>query len=106
MLKIRLLGTPQVEIDGGPFKVDTRKAVALLAYLAVTERSHGRDTLAALLWPDYDQASARAALRRTLSTLRTALGGGWLTTDRDAVSLEGPFWLDTSQFQGLARPLG
>jgi class 3 adenylate cyclase/DNA-binding SARP family transcriptional activator len=102
-LRIRLLGAPQVEIEGGPFKVDTRKAVALLAHLAVTERPHSRDALAALLWPDYDTGSARAALRRTLSTLRKALGGGWLTTARDTVLLEGPVWLDTRWFQELVR---
>ena len=35
-LDIALLGTPEVLVDGAPLSVDTRKAVALLAYLAVT----------------------------------------------------------------------
>ncbi len=75
-----LLGTPRLERDGIPVVVDTRKAIALLAYLVVNRQPHSRDTLAALLWPDYDQAHARATLRRTLSTLQKASGGEWLTS--------------------------
>ena len=40
---ITLLGAPRVEHDGGPVEVDTRKAIALVAYLAVTGRRHTRD---------------------------------------------------------------
>ena len=71
-LIIRLLGAPGIERDAAPVTVDTRKAIALLAYLAVSGRSQTREALAALLWPDYDDQHARAALRRTLSALRTA----------------------------------
>ena len=67
--------------DGAPIDVDTRKAIALLAYLAVTEQRHSRDALAALLWPEYDQSRARGALRRTLSTLNKALGGAGLDAE-------------------------
>ena len=51
-------------------QVDTRKAVALLAYLAVTGRPARREALADLLWPEYEPTNARAALRRTLSVLQ------------------------------------
>ena len=61
---------------------DTRKATALLAYLAVTGRPQRRATLAALLWPDTNEQKARGALRRTLSVLRTALGDRWLVSAR------------------------
>src|SRR5262249_47308966 len=87
-LRLSLLGAPVAMVDGSPLAVDTRKAIALLAYLAVERGSHSRDSLAALLWPDYDGQRARAALRRTLSTLRAALGGGWVQTQRDVVSLD------------------
>ncbi len=82
-----LLGPPRLERDGQPVEVDTRKAIALLAYLAVTRQPHSRDALAALLWPDYGQTRARAALRRTLSALNAALGGGALVIDRDNLAL-------------------
>ena len=68
-LNVFLLGPPRVELDGSPIEVDTRKATALLAYLAVTGERKSRDTLATLLWPEYDGEHARAALRRTLSVL-------------------------------------
>ena len=86
-LTIRLLGAPGIARDGTPVAVDTRKATALLAYLAVSGRSHAREALAGLLWPEYDDEHARAALRRTLSTLRTALGEEHLAIDRETVAL-------------------
>ena len=89
MLEIALLGPPEVLVDGEPLAVDTRKAVALLAYLAVSGRPQAREQVAALLWPDQDDAHSRSALRRTLSTLRTGLGGRWVATSGDAVALEG-----------------
>jgi len=87
-LRLSLLGAPATEVDGEPLAVDTRKAIALLAYLAVEGGGHARDSLASLLWPDYDGDRARAALRRTLSTLRAALGGRWVEAQRDTVSLD------------------
>jgi hypothetical protein len=75
-LALFLLGPPRIELDGEPIHIARRRAVALLAYLAVTAGSHSRDSLATLLWPEYDQSRARAALRRTLSELNSALGWG------------------------------
>ncbi|HWQ13722.1 MAG TPA: AAA family ATPase [Roseiflexaceae bacterium] len=98
-LNLYLLGAPRVERDGAPVEVDTRKAIALVAYLAVTDQPHSRDALAALLWPDYDQAHARATLRRTLSALNKALGGEWLDAGRETVSLRREdLWLDVEEF--------
>ena len=106
-LTISLLGAPRVERDGVPIDVDTRKAIALLAYLALTAQAHSRDTLAALLWPEYDQTSARAALRRTLSALRKALDGGWVVVHGDTVGLERDgVWLDTERFRRLIDQCG
>lgn len=100
-LTIRLLGAPAIERDDTPVVMDTRKATALLAYLAVTAQSHGREALAALLWPEYDDAHARAALRRTLSTLRAALGDACLAVDRETVGLipTPDLWVDVTEFR-------
>jgi len=68
--------------------MDTRKATALLAYLAMTGEVQARDTLAALLWPDADRERARGALRRTLSTLHTGLGGDELRIDGLRIALD------------------
>jgi DNA-binding SARP family transcriptional activator len=100
-LRISLLGPPRAERDGVPIEVDTRKAIALLAYLAVTRTRHSRDALAVLLWPDNDQTSARAALRRTLSALNKALAGDWLDADRENVELlrQPALWIDVDEFR-------
>ena len=102
-LRLLFLGTAAAEVDGVPLAVDTRKATALLAYLAVEGGAHNRDSLAGLLWPDYDGERARAALRRTLSTLRAALGGRFVVVVRDSVSLElDDVWLDAEEARRLA----
>ncbi|HVL80750.1 MAG TPA: BTAD domain-containing putative transcriptional regulator, partial [Actinomycetota bacterium] len=88
VLSIELLGSPAISAGGRRVQVDTRKAVALLAYIAVTRESPRRDTLAALLWPDHDERRARAALRRTLSVLRSGLEDRWLVAERDQISLD------------------
>jgi DNA-binding SARP family transcriptional activator len=99
---ISLLGAPRIEHDGVPVEVDTRKAIALAAYLAVTGRSHTRDALAGLLWPEYSQSRARAALRRTLSSLSKARAEGWLRADRESVGLDyGTIWVDVTRFHDL-----
>jgi DNA-binding SARP family transcriptional activator/Flp pilus assembly protein TadD len=100
-LTIALLGAPQIEINHEAVAVDTRKAIALLAYLAVSGKTQSRDTLAALLWPDYDQSRARAALRRTLSVLNKALGENRLEITRENVdiSASADFWCDVDQFR-------
>jgi len=86
-LSLLLLGPPRIELDGAEVVVDTRKAVALLAYLALTGQQERRDTIAALLWPDYSQVNARASLRRTLSALNKALHGGHLIIERETLEL-------------------
>jgi DNA-binding SARP family transcriptional activator/predicted ATPase len=100
-LALYLLGPPRLELDGEPVHIAWRKAVALLAYLAVTGQSHSRDTLATLLWPEYDQSRARANLRRALSLLNRTLGGEWLTADRETAGLnpDADLWLDMDQFR-------
>ncbi len=87
-IRTRLIGPVAVEVDGSPLAVDTRKAVALLAYLAVARRPASRESLAALLWPEADGPDARGALRRTLSVLRAGLGDAGLIVDRSTVRID------------------
>jgi len=93
-LSLSLLGPFQVTLDGQPvtgFK--SNKIRALLAYLAVeADRTHRREVLAGLLWPDWPDRDALSNLRYALSNLRRVIG------DRQA---EPPFLLvtrDTLQF--------
>jgi len=51
---LRLLGPPQIQLDGRQVELGTRKVLALLAYLAVTGQVQSRAVLAALFWPEAD----------------------------------------------------
>jgi DNA-binding SARP family transcriptional activator len=88
MLDIRLLGVPDIRTDGESVVVDTRKAIALLAYLVV-EKKASRDSLAALFWADSSNERARATLRRTLSALRGITNEPLIGADRNTVTLVG-----------------
>ncbi|MGZ8437432.1 MAG: AfsR/SARP family transcriptional regulator [Candidatus Limnocylindrales bacterium] len=87
-IQVHLLGPVTIQIDGSPLAVDTRKAIALLAFLVATRRPASREAVAALLWPEADGPDARGALRRTLSVLKAGLGDPGLIVDRSAVVLD------------------
>jgi predicted ATPase/DNA-binding SARP family transcriptional activator len=99
-LTIYLLGSPRFERNGENLNLDTRKASALVAYLAIVKQRQSRDALAALLWPEFDQTHARATLRRTLSTLNKALDGTSLEISREYVNLDfnAGIWVDVDEF--------
>src|SRR6476619_6783152 len=85
-LSLSLFGPPRAALDGTAVPIGRRKALALLALLALEESPAGRDRLAAIFWPDEDPASSRASLRRMLSVLRAALGDA-VDAGRHAVAL-------------------
>ena len=86
-LRILLLGAPRITLNNEPHTLNRRKSLALLAYLAIEPGPHSRDALATLLWPGYDQTSARSNLRRTLSLLIASIGQDWLDVERESVAL-------------------
>ncbi|RPI49331.1 MAG: hypothetical protein EHM56_12530 [Chloroflexi bacterium] len=109
-LQLFLFGPPRLERDGVPLQFDTRKILALVAYLAVSAlrnegRGFTRESLVALLWPEMEPRRARAVLRRNLSLLRGALEGEWLAVDGQVVGTDprANLWLDVEQFQRLVR---
>jgi DNA-binding SARP family transcriptional activator len=76
--------------DGSAIELPTRKAEALLAYLACRAgEAQPRDRLTALLWGDRADAQARHSLSQTLTSIRRALNGAAaiLNVDRDTVTL-------------------
>src|SRR5438876_2805097 len=72
-LQLSLLGTPVVRHGEHALTFSTRKALALLVYLAVEGGTHTRKTLSESFWPELDAEHGRAALRATLVELRKSL---------------------------------
>ena len=73
LLRLAVLGTPEVFHDGTRLTFALRKSQALLIYLAVEGGMHSRSKLTALLWPDSESRDARRSLRNALTPLRGVL---------------------------------
>src|SRR5260370_2622266 len=73
-LRLSLLGAAEAPLDGRPIVFRPKKALALLAYLALDPGPLPRERLADLLWPQSDVAEARASLRAALNYVRQGLG--------------------------------
>ena len=103
-LAMFLLGPPRLERDGVPLQFDTRKILALGAYVAMAGPV-SREGLMAMLWPELEPRRAQAVLRRDLSLLKKALEGEWLVIDRQEIGTdpEADFWLDVSDFRRLVQ---
>ena len=69
LLRLDVLGAPEVFHDGSRLTFALRKAQALLLYLAVEGGMHSRSKLAAFLWPDSEPHAARTGLRTALTLL-------------------------------------
>lgn len=102
-IKLRLLGTLHITQNGQVIAITRRKSLALLSYLAVTRHPQSRDTIATLLWPEYDESRARAALRTTISELNNSPLNECLEIDRTTIALRKncDLWVDVHQFQSL-----
>jgi DNA-binding SARP family transcriptional activator len=105
-LELRTLGVSDLR---GPADADCQavlqqpKRLALLAYLATSSprRFHRRDSLLAMFWPDLDQDRSRAALRRSLYFIRTALGPDVIAgRGEEEVGVEAAaLWCDATAFE-------
>ena len=73
LLRLNVLGPPEIFHEGSRLTFALRKAQALLLYLAVEGGMHPRSKLAALLWPDSEPTDARKTLRNAITLLRSLL---------------------------------
>ncbi len=91
LLRIDVLGFPEIRVNGAPLTLSDQKAQALLLYLAVTGQACARERLATLLWSETSESNARHSLRSSLYHLRHALGShaaaDALLVSRNVVSL-------------------
>jgi DNA-binding SARP family transcriptional activator len=104
VLRVDLAGGLRIESDGAELAPPaSRRARAILAYLALYPGPHARGQLAARFWPDVLDESARTSLRAALSELRRALGpaADHVVATRDAVAFESD--VDTRAFDAALR---
>src|SRR6266700_8330817 len=114
-LQLSLLGTPVVKHGERTLTFSTRKALALIAYLAVEGGVHPRKTLSESFWPELDAEHGRAALRATLLELRKLLershGPGeraHLLVERDTLGFDqgSPLILDLRLVEAASKQVG
>ena len=91
MLKVSLLGTPHIELNGETITFPYKRADALLYYMLV-KRSTTRQQLVALLWENCDEQTGLKNLRNTLYTIKKILGADFLLSPQKAVVSINPEW--------------
>src|SRR5215510_16569330 len=73
-VSITLVGRVALRLDGRTVELRTRKAAAVLGYLALSEtKKESRERLVGLLWSRSDEEKARASLRQVVRELRQVL---------------------------------
>lgn len=73
-LSVSLVGRLGLRFNGRPIELRTRKAGAVLSYLALSEaKQESRERLVGLLWSRSDEEKARASLRQVVRELRSVL---------------------------------
>ncbi len=103
-LRLNVLGPFEARwSDGEAVDIPSRKARALLAYLAVEGgRAHARELLATLLWGDTGEERARHNLRQALSKLRQCCDGV-VASRADTVRIDSNACrIDALEFERLA----
>ncbi len=92
VLMISVLGPLHATVGGVSVNLRSRKARAVLAYLALSKSGREtRERLVGLLWSESSEDKARASLRQTLRELRdglSAAGYKGLATPRETLALD------------------
>jgi DNA-binding SARP family transcriptional activator len=92
-IEIRCAGLPVMDLRSG-------KSLALLSYLAVTNRPHSRQALAGLLWGGMPEAKARGNLTKALGVLRRLFEEYLaITHETMAFKRDSDYWLDVAEFE-------
>src|SRR5258707_14399459 len=114
-LQLSLLGEPVLKHGEHLLTFSTRKALALLVYLAVDGGTHPRKTLSESFWPELDAEHGRAALRATLFELRKLLERthepgerAHLLVERDTLGFDqgSPLILDLRLVESASKQVG
>ena len=106
-LEFRLFGGLEIHANGNPIEgLVSRKANALVAYLACNPSLHARERLADLLWDDRNPSSALGNLRVLLNSIRNQLVPPVVITRNTVhISQSEDIWVDCLAFEELVTVL-
>ncbi|PSB20989.1 hypothetical protein C7B65_06190 [Phormidesmis priestleyi ULC007] len=106
-LTLKLLGSPQISLDEQLLtRFISRKAQALLIYIAVTGKLHSREMLAELFWQNMPSSQALKNLRTVLPNLRQLVGSHLIITRQTiAFNRECLYRLDVEAIQAISNHL-
>ena len=86
-MKLKLMGTGMIEVDGKEVQLPFKKAYALIFYLAI-EGVSSRETLVNLLWGNQRDKLAKKNLRNAVYVIRKILGNNSIISpQRDLLNL-------------------
>ncbi|HET7372895.1 MAG TPA: BTAD domain-containing putative transcriptional regulator, partial [Gemmatimonadaceae bacterium] len=88
--RLKVLGRLSLDVIVGDIAAPTSlrpRHVAILTYLAMSERAAKRDALVATFWGDEPETNARHSLSNALSALRGVLGPSAISARRDTIEL-------------------
>src|SRR5690348_14504346 len=108
VLRLRTFGGLWLEGDDGPLTgaaAQRRRLVLLAALAAAGPKGLSRDALVGLLWPEVDEARARAALSQALYALKRDTSEAELVFGQEVLALNtGIVWSDVAEFEAaIAR---
>jgi DNA-binding SARP family transcriptional activator len=98
VLEARLFGTPSLRLDGREIVVPTKKALGLIAYLAI-EGQTSRANLARLFWGGMTEANARRNLRQELYRISNTPLNLAISQDAESVRPSAALTTDVARFQ-------
>ena len=108
MLRLKTFGGLWLEGDEASLTgaaAQRRRLVLLAALAAAGQKGMSRDAVVGLLWPEVDEARARAALSQALYALKRDTGEDELVLGHDVLTLNGDILRsDVSEFEhAIAR---
>lgn len=104
MLRISVLGSPHIVLDGSTiFQNISNKGRALFYYLACERTIFTREEATALLWPDLPDRAARHNLRTVLSELRREAADHVTITNATVALKPANYWLDIGEFEQVLK---
>jgi len=102
-LALRLFGHPELRSGDKPLAIGRRHILALVTILAETARPLPRGRVAEMLWPQIDEATVRARLRRLIHRLSEAVGREAIVTAGETIGLDPQIEIDSRAFLALAE---